>query len=279
MRTLTFSLIVLCSWMTACTTVGRPDTSPDAQNNLTYAVAWKQTAAEYQALYYQGFHLARANLQLALANPPDSGKPLAVISDLDETLLHAHDYWGYLLTTGRDFFDDEAWDTWVAAQQAVPTPGAVEFLQFCVEHNIEVFYVTNRDQGEDTFMLALESLQALQFPYADNEHLTVLRETSNKQSVQDAIRQEFEVVVMLGDNLNDFSRKFYVTDVAEREALLRADKQRFGTEYIVFPNPTDGHWIRAIFGESEPAATAANRAILRSAATREAWLPPQANDG
>jgi len=34
----------------------------------------------------------------------------------------------------------------------------------------------------------------------------------------------------------------------------------------VFPNPTDGHWIRAIFGESEPAPTDMNRRILRDAA-------------
>ncbi|MEL0661192.1 hypothetical protein V6255_19035, partial [Psychromonas arctica] len=34
---------------------------------LLYSVAWKQTAAEYQALYYQGFNIARMHLELALA--------------------------------------------------------------------------------------------------------------------------------------------------------------------------------------------------------------------
>ena len=94
----------------------------------------------------------------------------------------------------------------------------------------------------------------------------MLRETSNKEAVQAQIRSDYRVIASLGDNLNDFARRYYVTDVAEREALMHADAARFGTDYIVFPNPTDGHWIRAIFGESEPAPTEANRRILRAAA-------------
>lgn len=269
--------ITLSCWLVACSPAGVMNqdsaVTESEHNNLLYAVAWKQTAAEYQALYLQGFNLARLRVQQALANPVQSELPLAVISDLDDTLLLAHDYWGYLLSTGRDFFDDSSWDAWVAQQRTVPSPGALDFLRFCADNNIEVFYITNRDQGEATFELALQNLQASGFPYADVEHLTVLRETSNKETVQDAIRENFNVVVMLGDNLNDFSRKYYVADIEERRNLLSSDQERFGQDFIVFPNPTDGHWIRAIFGESEPAPTAENRAQLHAAATRQAWVP------
>lgn len=272
-----FWLVTLCSGLATCAPALVSDgeefvTSP-RNNNLLYAVAWKQTAAEYEALYLQGFNLARLRLQQALDNPDPSGRPLAVISDLDDTLLLARDYWGQLVDSDRDFFDDASWDRWIAEQQAAPSPGALQFLRFCVDNDIEVFYVTNRDQGEATFELALQSLQLLGFPYADAEHLTVLRDTSNKETVQDSIRENYEVVVMLGDNLNDFSRRFYVTDVAERLALVQDDQERFGDDFILFPNPTDGHWLRAIFGESEPPPTARNREILRAAATRQAWLP------
>ena len=129
-----------------------------------------------------------------------------------------------------------------------------------------LFFVTNRDQGEATFELALGNLRAAGFENARAEHLRVLRESSNKEAVQAQIRSDYRVIASLGDNLNDFARRYYVTDVAEREALMHADAARFGTDYIVFPNPTDGHWIRAIFGESEPAPTEANRRILRAAA-------------
>ncbi len=262
------ALFFLCSQLTWAQ-AENPDQS--ASNNLVYAVAWKQTAAEYRALYHQGFNMARMQLENALANQDDSVKPLAVIADVDDTLLLSEAYWGYLVSEGKEFFDDAAWDEWIADNKTVPSPGALSFLQYCFENNVEVFYVTNRDQGEDTFTLALNNLSAAGFPYADPEHLTVLRESSNKQVVQENIGEDYNVVALLGDNLNDFSRRYYVTDVDQRSELMEEDSQRFGTQYILFPNPTDGHWIRAIFGESEPAPSSENRQIFQEAATRETW--------
>ncbi len=266
--------LILCTVLGGCLSTPPTDqTGPTSGNNaLLYAVAWKQTAAEYRALYYQGFSLARLRLEQALS-APDAGLPLAVITDLDETLLLAPDYWGYLINAQQDFFDDASWDRWVASNRFVASPGALEFLSFCVEQGIEVFYVTNRDQGEATQSLALANLQALDFPFADPEHLVVLRDTSNKEVVQNRIRETHHVPVLLGDNLNDFSRRFYVTDVDERLNLLESEREQIGNTFIVFPNPTDGHWIRAIFGESEPPPTVANRLQLQRAATRYSWQP------
>ncbi len=245
----------------------------DLENNLTMALAWKQTAAEYRALYHQGFNLARMRVELALAQKQDDSLPLAVISDVDETLLLANDYWGYLMTQGQDFFDDAIWDRWVAENRAVASPGALAFLQFCIENEVEIFYVTNRDQGENTVQLALNNLNAVGFPSVDRAHLRVLRETSNKENVQQQIREEFEVVLLLGDNLNDFSRRYYSKNLEQRLSLMEEDQARYGRDYIIFPNPTDGHWIRAIFGESEPPASDQNRKILKQAASRSAWAP------
>ena len=54
-------------------------------------------------------------------------------------------------------------------------------------------------------------------------------------------------------------------------ALMERDREDFGETFILFPNPTDGHWVRAIFGESEPAATDENRQVLMRASVRGAW--------
>ncbi|MBT8147790.1 MAG: acid phosphatase, partial [Gammaproteobacteria bacterium] len=180
-------------------------------------------------------------------------------------------YWGYLITAGMDFFDDAAWDEWVRENRAVASPGALSFLRFCYENNVEVFYVTSRDQGVDTYSLALQNLVTAGFPYADADHLTVLRETSNKEEVQAQIRESHDVVVMLGDNLNDFSRRYYVTDADQRIAMMRRDSALYGGRYVLFPNPTDGHWMRAIFGESEPPPTDENRSKLGAAASGDYW--------
>ena len=255
--------------------LGQSATSNDRiiENNLMMAMAWKQTAAEFRALYHQGFNIARMRVEIALAQKQDDSLPLAIISDVDETLLLANDYWGYLINQGQDFFDDASWDRWIEENRAVASPGALEFLNFCVSNSVEIFYVTNRDQGETTVQLAIENLTAVGFPLVDTAHMRALRESSNKELVQQQIREDYEVVALLGDNLNDFARRYYSTDVDQRMSLMEQDKDRYGRDYILFPNPTDGHWIRAIFGESEPAASDENRDILRRAATRAAWAP------
>jgi 5'-nucleotidase (lipoprotein e(P4) family) len=257
----------------AQTALAQPDaTVEQASNPLLYALAWKQTSAEYRALYHQGFNIARLHLQNALAQRQPGDKPLAVITDVDDTVLHVLSYWGHLVNTNKDFFEDPVWDQWIAEDLVTAAPGALEFLQFCETNNVEVFYVTSRDQGEPTLSIALSNLQSVGAPFVDEAHVTVLRESSNKEIRQMEIMQSHNVVVMLGDNLNDFRRKYYIRgDIDGRIAAMEEDKHLFGMQYVMFPNPTDGHWLAAIFGESEPPASAENREILRQAATRSAW--------
>jgi 5'-nucleotidase (lipoprotein e(P4) family) len=114
-------------------------------------------------------------------------------------------------------------------------------------------------------------LKLMGFPCADTAHLTVLRDTSNKQPRQDKIAKTFEIVVCLGDSLNDFRRKYSSKNVDERLKLMEEDGALYGRKYLLFPNPTDGHWMRAIFGDSEPPPSNDNRAIFKRAATRSAW--------
>ncbi len=251
---------------------------PVQRDALLYALAWKQTAAEYQALYYQGFNIARMHVQAALENRQPGDKPLAIVTDVDDTVLHSLTYWGHLVARNMDFFDDAIWDRWVESNRVTATPGALEFLEFCAANDVEVFYVTSRDQGENTFELALANLRSVNFPFVDQEHLTVLRDSSNKEPRQDALMGEYNVVTFLGDNLNDFRRKYYIrSDVDGRIAAMAQDKDKFGREYVIFPNPTDGQWLAAIFGESEPAATDSNRDIMREAASRQRWDDPMEN--
>lgn len=247
--------------------------SGDGVNNaLLYAVAWKQTAAEYRALYHQGYNIARMHVEAALANRKEGDKPLAVVTDMDDTVLHPLEYWGHLVENGIDFFDDAVWDRWIPTNGVVAAPGAKEFFEFCAENGVEVFYITSREQGEKTYEYALGHLRHLGFPYADEAHLTVFRDTSNKEKKQDEIMETHDVAVFLGDNLNDFRRKYYIKgDVDGRIAAMEADKDLFGKRYVLFPNPTDGHWMAAIFGESEPPATDANRLKLKGAATKSVW--------
>ena len=242
------------------------------QNPLLWAVAWSATAAEYGALCYQAFNLAQLRVEKFLNRKDNkNSKPLGIITDVDNTIVHAASYWGYLINQGIDFFDDEIWDRWIPKNLITPVPGAKEFLSFCHKNHVEVFYVTNRDQGENTYEYALRQLRYLELPFADKQHLTVYRDTSNKMPTKNKISQSHNLILMLGDNLNDYKRDYYVDGVEERYSLMERDRHEFGEKFILLPNATDGHWVRAIFGESEPEANESNRDILRKAATKRAW--------
>ena len=245
---------------------GTPESS--LRNPLLWAVAWKQTSAEYAALCYQAFNLARLQLDLALSQQSAGDKPLAVITDMDDTILHANDYWARLVSENHDFFDDAIWDEWIPQNRVTAAPGALEFCDYCDERDVAVFYVTNREQGENTREYALGHLRHLGFPLPDADRLIIFRDTSDKNSAREEIRQHFHVPFLLGDNLNDYKRDYYVADVNDRFALMERDRADYGHRFILLPNPTDGHWVRAIFGESEPAPTEDNRQRLRDAAMR-----------
>lgn len=246
----------------------------DTRNSLLWAVAYKQTAAEFYALCHQAYNLARMRIDIVLARHQPGDRPLAVITDMDNTILHALSYWGHLINECRDFFDDATWDEWLPNNLITPVPGALDFFNYCREKGVEVFYVTNRNQGERTFEYALAHLEFLNFPLGSEENLFVFQDTSDKTPARHKIEETHEIALMLGDNLNDYRRDYYVKDVDERRSLMERDRDDWGTKFILIPNPTDGHWVRAIFGDSEPAPTDENRRILKKAATRVAWDGP-----
>jgi len=248
----------------------------ELHNNLLWAVAWKQTAAEYSALCYQAYNLARLRLDLTIQtnSSGDSNfrkKPLAIIVDIDDTVLHAKSYWGHLVKKNKDFFDDSIWDAWIPKNLMTAVPGSLDFLNYCAQQSVEVFYVTSRNQGTKTKQYALDQLKLLKFPFVDDRHLYLFTGTSDKTPARKKIAESYEVVLLIGDNLNDYSRDYTVNDIDQRLALMERDKELWGTKFILLPNPTDGHWVRAIFGDSEPDPTDENRRLLKAAASRDAW--------
>ena len=119
LRTGVAAAVILSALATPVTAAESERESANAAltNPLLYAIAWRQTAAEFRALYYQGFALAQLRVEQALAareaSASNDTRPLAVITDVDETVLLSGAYWGQLIAEGGDFFDDATWDAWV----------------------------------------------------------------------------------------------------------------------------------------------------------------------
>jgi 5'-nucleotidase (lipoprotein e(P4) family) len=215
--------------------------SPSARDKRTNATAWFR-GGESVALYHQGFTVARSRLDAVLAQPRPE-KPLAIITDIDETVLDNSPYQVWLIQN-RENYSLDTWKKWTALASAEPLPGAREFLNYASSRGVKVFYVTNRDQDEAD--ATLKNLQRLGFPDANHAHLLCKRNgVKGKEDRRQAIARTNTVCLLLGDNLSDFAAAFDATVFEERAAAVTNLAAQFGSNWIVFPNPMYGDWEKA----------------------------------
>lgn len=247
--------------------LGPAYTTKDFNEQLVMATLWMQTAAEYKACCYQAFNLAKMLVDKKLAEGI-SVKPLAIIVDCDEAVIDNSAYEAGLIGT-ENAYSSKTWDLWMQAAEAKEIPGATEFLNYVNEQGVETFYVTNRTK-ETGYEGTMKNLLDLGFPNVDEKHLMLKTETSNKQPRRDMVLEEYEVIFYLGDNCGDFAVDYYHASLEERNAAAVADKDKFGIDFIVLPNPTYGDWDGAIF-EFNYGATPAEKDEYRKKAL-EGWV-------
>lgn len=225
-----------------------------AEENLN-AVLWFQTAAEYEALLLQIYADATEALNVALADPawsaapeqlrPAAGLRPAVVVDLDETFLDNSAYQARLVRDGGRF-NDASWNAWCEERRATAIPGALDFAEAAAALGIEIFYVSNRDVGQQ--QATIDNLRALGFPNADAAHM-YLRDRERGWAEKGPRRAEIvrthRILLMIGDNLGDFSDE-YKGSLAERQRLLRAHRPWWGERWFMLPNPMYGSWEQAL---------------------------------
>ena len=214
---------------------------PSAELLKIYPVLWQQSAAEYRALCYQAFNTATAQLNLISKRKLRKGK-LALITDLDETILD-NSYFEASLIKNNQTYNNKNWKHWTDQSEATAVPGAVAFLQYAKRKGINIFYVSNRDTSEiaSTFI----NLKKLQLPDADTAHMLFLSNTSSKETRRQIVSSKYEVVMLLGDNLNDFMNVFEKKNITDRITETDNQMQQWGKRFIVLPNCTYGEWESA----------------------------------
>lgn len=211
--------------------------------DFTNAVLWQQTSGEYRALAFQAYNFARLSLKEALWEQANS-KPNCVIVDADETVLDNSVFQGHEIKKGVSF-ELTDWTKWTAMAAADTVPGALAFLKFAASKNVEVFYVTNRDQAD--YEGTLKNLQKFGFPNADATHLLVKTiASSDKEPRRQKILERYNVLLLCGDNLSDFSNVFY-REGKDTKQEVDALQHLFGTKFIVLPNPMYGDWEKPLY--------------------------------
>lgn len=223
------------------------------------AVMYMQKAAEFRALSYQAFNVAKIYLDadfdkknLKQLPKAELKMPRAVVVDVDETVLDNSQNTAYLIKN-RMPYSPAIWTDWVKMKKAKPMPGAVDFLNYAKNKGVRIFYVTNRNTAEKEGTIG--NLKDSGFPDVSEETVMVKTTDSGKEIRRGMISKDYRIVLLMGDNLNDLSELFEKsTNVKDQKAtvaerLTETDKARemFGRKYIVLPNAIYGAWEDALY--------------------------------
>lgn len=221
----------------------------EVKNSNEYKVqaqVWTQNSAEYRALCFQAFNTAKINIDSFLSSEKKYDRPLAIITDVDETVLDNSPYDGRLILEDVSY-DRESWVEWGNLEIAEAIPGSLEFLTYASEKGIKVFYVSNRysEQLEST----INNLKRLGFPNVSESTVLLRSDSRSKSKRRNSISDGHEVIMLIGDNLSDFNDEFEVKISEERINYTNEMRGNFGTKLIVLPNPNYGDWeSNGLFG-------------------------------
>jgi 5'-nucleotidase (lipoprotein e(P4) family) len=211
-------------------------------NTSILALNWMQNSGEYDALCLQAFSLAKLRFDQALAKKHN--KPIAVVVDVDETIVDNMPFNAGLVGTTKSY-SSKRWNQWVRAEQATSLEGSVDFFKHVVKSGAEVFYITNR--SEDTRVATAANLKALGFPMVDDTHLILKTTTSSKIARRAKVAKTHEIVLLMGDSLDDFNGIFEHKSKDDRKKTVKNHSTLFGTKFIVLPNPVYGAWEQSIY--------------------------------
>lgn len=215
------------------TRVQKQNKKPLSEQNLM-GTLWHQASHEKRAIYYQGYNIGKLRIDMALTK--EYSKKLAIIMDIDETVLDSGPHQALNIRTGQSY--PYHWDKWVENGKSEALPGAIDFLTYADSKNISIFYFSNRKYSQTD--ATIRSLQYIGAPQANAEHV-LLQERGGKNGRFEKIAETHEILLFFGDNLSDFP-KFYGKSNQEINDMVEENKYLFGDKLIIFPNPMYGDW-------------------------------------
>jgi acid phosphatase len=227
-----------------------------------------RTSAEYHVLAEDAYRRALAAVEMSVKDPawsalPDQQAELqndrdgdeprlpAVILDVDETVLDNSAFQVENITTEPFQFSAEGWTRWCEREMATPVPGVLGFINGCRAKGVAIRYVTNR--GKEVRMVTLNNLRKHGLVPDDEtaEQELLCKEDrpewgSDKTSRREFVAEQFRVVALIGDDLNDFLWAGQNATPEQRLAAASAADTLWGTRWFLLPNANYGGWEKAL---------------------------------
>lgn len=239
-----YLILAAAVFIAACNNAGNKSPAPAAAgehpaylHGVKAAVFFK-TAIENKWLFEQLYDAAELKLQNNLNKAP-KGLPVAVILDLDETVLDNSQY--ELENIGaRTTYTLETWQNWTSKGIAPALPGALRFCKLADSLGVQIFYLSNRtvDEMEGT----LKNLQQLGFPQAQPAHVLLKNGTSDKTERRNTVTQSHYVALLCGDNFRDFMEQFAERSDRYGAEWLNTYADTLRSHFVLFPNSMYGEW-------------------------------------
>jgi 5'-nucleotidase (lipoprotein e(P4) family) len=148
-------------------------------------------------------------------------------------------------------------------RKAKAVPGAVDFLNYAVSKGVKIFYISNRDEVQR--QATVDNLKSAGFNDIASERVMLrVNGESPKGPRRDVVSATYRIVLLVGDNLDDFASAFEKRSIAERFAEADRMRDQWGSRFIVLPNAMYGTWENAIYEHQR--LTEAQKAEKRAAA-------------
>jgi acid phosphatase len=177
-----------------------------------------------------------------------SSLPPAIILDIDETVLDNSPFQARMIKQGKSY-NSADWNAWCNEANAEAIPGAVTFTREAAKKGVAIFYISNRDHSvEDA---TRQNLIELGFPVSDSLD-TILTNgekpdwNSSKINRRATVEQNYRVIMLFGDDLNDFIPAKNITQ-QERDTIIEDYSEYFGRKWFMLPNPVYGSWDQALY--------------------------------
>lgn len=247
---------------------------------------WYQTSGEYRALCLQTYNLAAHKLEVlrpfisrdaeGQAHIPGSPKPLAIIMDLDETVIDNSGYQVFLIKAKTDFRQED-WTKWLTyqsitrgAQQSVP--GSVDFIRKAEGLGITPIFISNRPHSgweqtrkvlvgigvntnniqerlylrrDDGKARAEALIKEMGIDPASSKARSIVEGEGEKEERRRRVYEKYHVIAFFGDVLGDFEGLTFNDKnniPTERSDMAAREGHRWGTDWFILPNPLYGSW-------------------------------------
>ncbi len=219
-------------------------------------VLWVQTSVEYKMMARQVYKLAEMNIDTALKDKNwtaafEQGRnyqnlPPAVILDLDETVMDNSPFEARCAKVGVEY-DFDLFSKWVNEANADIIPGAKSFISKLKHKNIKVFYVSNRVASFKKATLKNLREKLDKNITADDILLKAERKnwTSAKKNRRRFIAKNYRIIMLVGDDYNDF---VYLGKVSpyKRKSQEEIHSKYWGKKWFLLSNPLYGNWKKSL---------------------------------